>query len=77
MNPADLAVGQAGPDQLGVVGVAAVLCMGQYGFDLDDGGVFEFGGEEMLLFALPASAEPLDLNGWQRLAGGQGLIEHW
>ncbi len=76
MALADLAIGQAGLDQLGVVGVVAVLGVGQHGVDFDDGGVFELGGEEVLLLAVPRGAESLDLDGGQHFAGSQGLVEH-
>ena len=76
MRPADLAIGQAGRDQLGVVFVFAVLGVGQYGMDPDDGGVLQFGGEEVLLLAVSRGAESLHFNGWQHFAGGQGLIKH-
>ena len=40
--PHDLAVSQAGLDQLGIVFVLAVLGVRQHGVDVDDGGLAEF-----------------------------------
>ncbi|MNP54163.1 hypothetical protein D3C76_1486970 [compost metagenome] len=48
--------------------------MGQYRIDVNDGGVLHLGGEEVLLLALHRSAVPVDLDGWQHLATGQGLV---
>jgi hypothetical protein len=59
MTPTDLAVRQAGLDQLGVVGVVAVLGVRQYGVDVDDGGLLQFGGEEVLLFTVGGSISPV------------------
>jgi len=75
MGPGDLAVSQADLDQLGITGLTAVLGVRQHGIDVDDGGVFKQGGEEMLLLALDRGAEPLRFDLVQGLAGGQGLIQ--
>ncbi len=45
--------------------------------DINDGGLFQLGGEKVLLLAIEVGAEPLDLDGRQHFAGGQGLIEQW
>ena len=75
MAPADLAVRQAGLDQLGVVRVVAVLGMGQHGVDIHDGGVFQRGGEEVLLLAVGGGAEPLDLHSRQHFSSSQCLVK--
>ncbi|MNY31469.1 hypothetical protein D3C86_1656330 [compost metagenome] len=61
---------------MGVVFVVTVLCVGQDGVDVDDSGVFQLGGEEVLLLAVARGAEPFDLDGRQHFSGGQGLVEH-
>ncbi len=42
--------------------------------DVDDAGVLQLGGEEVLLLALHGSAIPIDFNGRQHFAAGQSFI---
>ena len=72
--PGNLAVGQGNGDQLSEVGVAGVLAVGHVAVDVDDGGIFEDGGEEVLLLALNGGAVPLQLDLRQHLAGRQGVV---
>ncbi|WP_259201189.1 MULTISPECIES: hypothetical protein [unclassified Pseudomonas] len=42
--------------------------------NVDDGGVFELGGEEVLLLAVPRGAEPLDLVSGELALGDMPLV---
>ncbi len=74
MLPGYLAVGQGNGDQLGEVGVAGVLAVGHVAVDVDNGRIFEDGGEKVLLLALNRGAVPLQLDLGQHLAGGEGVV---
>ena len=74
VSPRDLSIRQRYFNQLGVVFIVFVECVGKHGIDADDGGVFERGGEKMLLFAFRRGAIPADLDRWQHFAGGKCLI---
>src|SRR5690554_2523042 len=74
MLPGYLAVGQGNGYQLGEVSVGSVLAVGHVAVDVDDGGIFQDGGEEVLLLAFYGSAVPLELYFRQHFAGSQGVV---
>ena len=74
MFPGNLAVGQRRGYQLGEVSAGGVLAVRHVALDIDDGGIFQDGGEEVLLLAFNGGAVPLQLNLRQHFARSQGVV---
>ncbi len=72
--PGYLAVGQGHGYQLREISAGRVLAVGHAAVDVDDGGVFQDGREEVLLLALDRRAVPLKFNLWQHFAGSQSVV---
>ena len=74
VRPSDLAVGQGVFDELGEVLLCGVLAMGHDSIDVDDDGVFELHGEEMLLLACDGGTVPTHLCVGEDLTRGQSVV---
>nr|POW25138.1 hypothetical protein PB20LOC_03678 [Pectobacterium parmentieri] len=74
MLPVDFAVGQRDFNQLGVVQLGRVLAVWHLAVNVNDGGIGQHGREEVLLFAFYRGAIPLQGDGWQHFAGGEGVV---
>ena len=72
--PSNFTVGQSNGDQLSEVCAARILAVRHFAVDINDSGIFQNGGEEVLLFAFYRSAVPLELYLRQHFAGSQGVV---
>src|SRR5690554_340750 len=69
--PGYFAVGQGNGNQLGEVCAGGILAVWHAAVDVDNGGIFQNGREEVLLLALYRGAVPLQFNLRQHFAGSQ------
>ena len=73
--PADFAVGQRDFNQLRVIRFLRILTVRHFAVDVDDSGIFQCGGEEVLLLTLNRRAVPFQLYLRQHLTGCQGVVQ--
>ncbi len=73
--PADFAVGQRDFNQLRVIRFLRILTMRHFTVDIDNSGIFQCCGEEVLLLTLNRRAVPFQLYLRQHLTGCQGVVQ--